>query len=168
MPARPHDADEPGRDRADEASPDGPEAPDAGSPATPRPGHDAGSEDQGPGTERPDVPPDDVDRRWAQIVTQLQGDPRAWAPDPDVEEAESHFEPPDPGPVLGGDPLLTMAWGAVIGVPVLLMVAVVAWRDIPMVVLQAAGVGFLAGLGVLLWRMPHRRDEEDDDPGAVV
>ena len=25
-------------------------------------------------------------------------------------DAEEHFVPPDPGPVLGGDPLLTMAW----------------------------------------------------------
>ena len=93
--------------------------------------------------------------------------PRAWAPDPAVEEAEDHFEPPDPGPVLSGDPLLTMAWAAVIGVPGLLLIAVVAWRDIPTLVLEGAGVAFLGAVGLLLWRMPRHRDD-DGGPGAVV
>lgn len=92
---------------------------------------------------------------------------RSWSPDPAVEEAEDHFEPPDPGPVLGGDPLLTMAWAVVVGVPVLFIAAVVLWRDIPTVVLRSAAIAFVAGVGLLLWRMPHRRDE-DDGPGAVV
>ena len=31
------------------------------------------------------------------------------------------------------------------------------------------GLGlFVAGLGVLIWRMPHQRDPDDDGPGAVV
>ncbi|MCV2396465.1 hypothetical protein OEB99_19310 [Actinotalea sp. M2MS4P-6] len=93
-------------------------------------------------------------------------DPRAWAPDPDVAEAEDHFVPPDPGPVLGGDPLLTMAWVVVLAAPTLAVVALIAWRDIPSWLLQVAGVAFLLAVGVLVWRMPHRRD--DDDPGAVV
>lgn len=94
--------------------------------------------------------------------------PRAWAPDPEVEEAEDHFVPPDPGPVLGGDPLLSMAWVLVVAVPVLLVVAIIAWRDVPAWVLQVAGAGFVAAVGLLVWRMPHRRDPDDDDPGAVV
>lgn len=94
--------------------------------------------------------------------------PRAWEPDPAVEEAEEHFTPPDPGPVLGGDPLLTMAWAAAVGVPVLLLLAVVLWRDMPSAVLRAAGVAFLVAVGLLLWRMPHRRDDDDRGPGAVV
>lgn len=93
--------------------------------------------------------------------------PRAWSPDPEVEEAEDHFEPPDPGPVLGGDPLLTMAWVATVGVPVLLLVAVVIWRDMPSVVLRVAGVAFVGAIALLLWRMPHGRDD-DAGPGAVV
>ncbi len=126
----------------------------------PRP-HDAEEPDE--------LGPDDVDAKWAELVKDLTptADPRAWVPDPAAEEAEEHFRPPDPGPVLGGDPLLTMAWVAVVGVPLLLMLAVVVWRDIPSVVVQAAGVAFLAGVGLLLWRMP--RDREDDaGPGAVV
>ena len=168
MPPRPHDADDPEEVDRDEALRD-----DA------RPGTDGGDDrvtdagDDGPGGTG-DGPPatlDDVDvaARWAGIVSELSssGDPRAWAPDPDVEEAETHFTPPDPGPVLGGDPLLTMAWSAVVGVPLLLMLAVVVWRNMPTIVLQLAGVAFLAGVGLLVWRMP--RDREDDaGPGAVV
>lgn len=86
-------------------------------------------------------------------------------PDPLEEE---HFEPPDPGPVLGGDPLLTMAWFAAAGMPVFLLVVLVAWRDAPSALVQAAAVVFVIGVAVLVWRMPHRRDPEDHDNGAVV
>lgn len=85
-----------------------------------------------------------------------------------VDESE-HFVPPDPGPVLGGDPLLTMAWFAVGGMPLFWLVAVAFWRAVPTALLQASGVVFVLGLAVLLWRMPHRRDDsQDDDTGAVV
>ncbi|MCG7287754.1 hypothetical protein MHY85_17445 [Cellulomonas sp. ACRRI] len=85
-----------------------------------------------------------------------------------VDEAE-HFRPPDPGPVLGGDPLLTMAWLAVALMPVVWLVVLIFWRDAPPVVMQASVVTFVLGLVVLLWRMPHRRDtEHDDSDGAVV
>ena len=110
-----------------------------------------------------------VAARWEGIISELAdpGDPRSWAPDPDVEEAGNHFVPPDPGPVLGGDPLLTMAWSVVVGVPLLMMLSVVVWRDVPTIVMQTAGVGFVVAVGLLLWRMP--RDHEDDaGPGAVV
>lgn len=83
-------------------------------------------------------------------------------------DAEEHFVPPDPGPVLGGDPLLTMAWCAAAGVPIFLLVVLVVWRDAPPALVQAAAALFVVGVGVLLWRMPHRRDPDDDDTGAVV
>lgn len=82
-------------------------------------------------------------------------------------DAEEHFVPPDPGPILGGDPLLTLAWGATIGVPVLFFVLLLVWPDAPGWLLAVAGTALAAGVGVLVWRMPHRRDE-DDDSGAVV
>ncbi|MCB7137255.1 hypothetical protein [Cellulosimicrobium marinum] len=97
--------------------------------------------------------------------------PRDWPTTPEVEaieEAESHFVPPDPPLVLGRDPLLTMAWSAVVGVPVVLLVLLVVARPFPVVAAQVGAGAFLAALAVLLWRMPHRRDEEDQDPGAVV
>ena len=105
------------------------------------------------------VPDDDAVSRPDPIAA----DPRGWV----APELDEHFEPPEPGPVFGGDPLLTMAWIAVVGPLVLLVVSVVAWRDIPSIALRIAGVAFLVGLGVLFWRMPASRDE-DDGPGAVV
>ena len=142
---------------------------------------------------RPDpdpLPDPEVEERWAEIVTRLgpayggvpddavvpdgdapgdvrpdpiAADPRGWV----APEVDEHFEPPDPEPVFGGDPLLTMAWIAVVGPLILLVVSVVAWRDIPSIALRIAGVAFLVGLGVLFWRMPASRDE-DDGPGAVL
>ncbi|MBL0886578.1 hypothetical protein [Myceligenerans indicum] len=103
--------------------------------------------------------------------------PRDWPVTPEVEaleEAESHFTPPEPEPLLSDkDPLLTMAWIAVAGIPVLALLSVIAVAaipalHIPALVGQVALGLFVAGLGVLLWRMPHHRDPEDDDPGAVV
>jgi hypothetical protein len=86
----------------------------------------------------------------------------------DAVDAQEHFVPPDPAPVLGGNPLLTLAWTLVVGVPVLYVVMLIAWRHPPGWLAPVAGVGFLAGLAVLLWHMPHRRDDADDDSGAVV
>lgn len=84
-----------------------------------------------------------------------------------VDEQE-HFVPPDPGPVLGGDPLLTMAWFAVAGMPIFLLVVLIAWRSAPSALVQAACVVFLLGVAVLVWRMPTHRDASDDDTGAQV
>jgi len=120
--------------------------------------------EQGPGarTVRPAGEP-----RAPEDVTAEPDAYRGWSPDPEVEEAEDHFQPPDPGPVLGGDPLLTMAWAVAIGVPLLLLAAVVVWQAVPALVLQVGGVAFVAAVGLLVWRMPHR-DDEDRGPGAVV
>lgn len=84
-----------------------------------------------------------------------------------VDEAEA-FVPPDPGPVMGNDPLTTMAWMAAVGIPALALVLFLVWREAPAVIFQAGGIVCLAGIGVLLWRMPARRDPEDHDSGAVV
>ncbi len=135
------------------------------------------ADDLGPGADdQGDAPGDRSDRDRSDEQGTGRGplaetvDPRSWRPDPAVEEAEDHFVPPDPGPVLGGDPLLTMAWAVAVGVPVLLIVVGVVWRDIPMSWLAAAGAVFLVGVGLLLWRMPHGGDDDpgDDGPGAVV
>ncbi|HMO09953.1 MAG TPA: hypothetical protein PKB06_00240 [Actinotalea sp.] len=154
------------------------DVPDAegGAPSAP-----AGPDDAGPASDGTGDEPDSAgatqprrrrsDRPGSYVVrpaTPPTSDPRSWAPDPDVEEAEDHFEPPEPGPVFGGDPLLTMAWVVVVGAPTLAVVALVAWQDIPVWLLQAAGAAFLLAVGLLIWRMPHRRDTSDDDPGAVV
>ncbi len=159
MSARSHGTDEPGPGEPEEST------------AGEQPGADAESASGAPTAPEPsdEAPEDGLDAQWSDLVSRLRGtgDPRSWSPDPAVEEAEDHFEPPEPEPVLGGDPLLTMAWVAVITLPVLVIIAVVAWRDVPTWLLQAAGVTFLIGAGLLVWRMPHER-EDDDGPGAIV
>ncbi len=83
-----------------------------------------------------------------------------------VDEQE-HFVPPDPGPVLSADPLRILTWAVAIGVPVLYVVLLVAWHDPPGWLAPVATVLLLAAVGVLVWRMPSRRDH-DSDSGAVV
>ncbi|WP_369374250.1 hypothetical protein AB1046_08425 [Promicromonospora sp. Populi] len=102
--------------------------------------------------------------------------PRDWPLSPEaeaLEEAESHFTPPVPPPLLSRDPLLTMAWSFVVGIPVLAVIGVVVAAAAPSIAIPPLvgqiGLGlFVAGLGVLIWRMPHQRDPDDDGPGAVV
>ncbi|HEY0186011.1 MAG TPA: hypothetical protein VGC67_00850 [Cellulomonas sp.] len=109
----------------------------------------------------------------SELAGTLSG--RDWAGSDQFDEAErridaeEHFVAADPGPVLGGDPLLTTAWLAVGGLPLFWLVVVVAWRDAPHTLLLASGAVFLLGLAVLVWRMPHHREPSDeDDDGAVV
>lgn len=104
------------------------------------------------------------------------GGPRDWPSSEEVEaleEAESHFTPPEPPPLLSRDPLLTMAWGFVVGIPVIALLTVIVSAAFPSVrvpslAAQIAVGLFLAGLATLVWRMPHHRDPDDDGPGAVV
>ncbi|MHB1489754.1 MAG: hypothetical protein ACYCTH_04575 [Cellulomonas sp.] len=85
----------------------------------------------------------------------------------EVDDAE-HFVPPDPGPILSGNPALTLAWIGAAGGALLLLVLVVAGAAVPAVVARVTAVVFVASCAFLVWRMPHRRDHDDDDPGAVV
>ena len=178
MASRPHDGSEPDESRGE---PDDPGRP--GASGEPDPGALDGTEIEerwaeivtrlGPGGVPDDAfVPDDVVAPGDVVVPDddagergdpLEADPRGWA----APELEERFEPPDPEPVFGGDPLLTMAWIAVVGPILLLVASVVVWRDIPSIALRIAGVVFLVGLGVLFWRMPASRDD-DAGPGAVV
>jgi hypothetical protein len=136
-------------------------------------------------TDDPDAPPD-PDGRAGPAVTypvapwvgarpaarELSGRDWAGTDETDAAEAEvddrEHFVPPEPGPVLGGDPLLTMAWLGAGGIPIGLLLVLIVWRDAPTAVLQAAGVVFVLSCALLVWRMPHGRDDDGGGPGAVV
>ncbi len=145
------------------------------------------------------MPDADVEARWADIVAEL-GDldgppavteppateghvvartpgPRDWPATPEVEaleDAESHFVPPDPGPVVTGrDPLSTLAWTCTVGIPLLAVIALilrsfVTWLHVSGWAGAVAAVAFLASVATLVWRMPQQRDPDDDDNGAVV
>jgi len=90
--------------------------------------------------------------------------PRDW----EAPEESDRFEPPDPPPVLSGDPSLTLAWVALVGG----LLAIIAWAVAPgsldVWVARFGLVATLLGIGVLVWRMPHQRDPEDTDNGAQV
>ncbi|MEU2558065.1 hypothetical protein ABZ626_01770 [Streptomyces longispororuber] len=85
------------------------------------------------------------------------------------EDDEGHFVPPDPPPLPEADVTAKFAWLAVIGGPVLLLLAVLlGWQMTWW--LTALGIGgFLGGFTTLVVRM-QGGEEEDDDPGrgAVV
>lgn len=129
----------------------------------------------GPGPSGPDARPGaprDLHETFPVAPwVQAPAGPRDWPATPeveDLEDAESHFTPPDPDIGMGRDPLLTMAWGLVAGIPILLLVGMVVLRPFPTIVAQVAGGLFLVGLAVLVWRMPHRREDDRSGPGAVV
>lgn len=119
---------------------------------------------------------DDVDvqpRPWLTDVPTLPGvrpigprDHIASQDEIDLEDEQSHFVPPDPGPVLGGDPVLTMAWFAVVGGILALVLSALLVRVMPSVVAWAGAALLAAGAGVLLWRLPHERgdDHGEDEP----
>lgn len=182
----PDEATDGGRTMHDDAStpdpaekPTAPDAPHAsGAPAAGARGLDtdsefarivAGLDDVRAATDDVDVRP----RPWLTDVPTLPGvkpigprDHVASQEEIDLEDEQSHFVPPDPGPILGGDPVLTMAWFAVAGGILALVLSALLVRVMPSVVAWA-GAGLLAaGAGVLLWRLPHERGDAhgDDEP----
>ncbi|MGX4692674.1 hypothetical protein [Streptomyces sp. JNUCC 63] len=84
------------------------------------------------------------------------------------ENDEGHFVPPEPPPLPSGDVTAKFAWLAVIGGPVLLLLAVMFSWDMTWWLTTLGIGGFLGGFATLVARM--NPDDEDDDPGrgAVV
>lgn len=84
------------------------------------------------------------------------------------EDDEGHFVPPEPPPLPAADVTAKFAWLAVMGGPVLLLLAVLLGWEMTWWLTTVGIGGFLGGFATLVIRM--RDDEEDDDPGrgAVV
>ncbi|MEV5319685.1 hypothetical protein AB0K92_18855 [Streptomyces sp. NPDC052687] len=82
---------------------------------------------------------------------------------------EGHFVPPEPPPLPAADATAKFAWLAVIGGPVLLLLAVLFGWDMTWWLSTLGIGGFLGGFATLVMRM-RTDDEDDDDPGrgAVV
>ncbi|MDF3297139.1 hypothetical protein [Streptomyces tropicalis] len=95
------------------------------------------------------------------------------APDPSEddfdEDDEGHFVPPEPPPLPTADVTAKFAWLAVIGGPVLLLLAVLLRWDMTWWLTTLGIGGFLGGFATLVMRMKPD-DEDDDNPGrgAVV
>jgi len=85
------------------------------------------------------------------------------------DDDEGHFVPPEPPPLPAADATAKFAWLAVIGGPVLLLLAVLLGWDMTWWLTTLGIGGFLGGFATLVMRM-RTDDEEDDDPGrgAVV
>ncbi|MFI6941064.1 hypothetical protein ACIBI4_17450 [Streptomyces sp. NPDC050418] len=94
----------------------------------------------------------------------------AEASEDDLDESdEGHFVPPEPPPLPEADTTAKFAWLAVIGGPVLLLLAVVLQWPMTWWLTTLGIGGFLGGFATLVMRMGDG-DDEDDDPGrgAVV
>ncbi|TQK43966.1 hypothetical protein FBY35_5443 [Streptomyces sp. SLBN-118] len=91
--------------------------------------------------------------------------------DEDLDDGdEGHFVPPEPPPLPEADVTARFAWLAVVGGPVLMLIAVLLQWDMTWWLTTLCVGGFLGGFATLVARMSHGDDEDDDDPGrgAVV
>ncbi|MFJ1698560.1 hypothetical protein ACIOHC_26120 [Streptomyces sp. NPDC088252] len=90
--------------------------------------------------------------------------------DSDLDDSdEGHFVPPEPPPLPEADVTAKFAWLAVVGGPVLMLVAVLLRWEMTWWLTTVCIGGFLGGFVTLVARMDDG-DEDDDDPGrgAVV
>jgi len=101
--------------------------------------------------------------------------PRDYRPTPETEDDDDPerdvvdgFVEPDPDPLSRAEPVLVVGWVSLLGGLALMVVCVLAWRGAPGMVWLVAVGALATGIGLLLWRMPARRDADDYDDGAVV
>ncbi|MFJ7586071.1 hypothetical protein ACIQZO_01465 [Streptomyces sp. NPDC097617] len=82
---------------------------------------------------------------------------------------EGHFVPPEPE-LPPADTTSKFAWLAVVGGPVLLLLAVLLQWEMTWWLTTLGIGGFLGGFATLVARMAHGDEDDDDDPGrgAVV
>ncbi|MEU3724953.1 hypothetical protein [Streptomyces sp. NPDC031705] len=88
---------------------------------------------------------------------------------PEEPADEEHFVPPEPE-LPHADTTTKFAWLAVVGGPVLLLLAVLLQWDMTWWLTTLGIGGFLGGFATLVARMSGGDDDDDDDPGrgAVV
>jgi len=87
--------------------------------------------------------------------------------DEEDELDDEGFVPPEPPPFPKGDLLSRVAWAAVVGGPLFLLIAALTWQELPSVLLLLALVAFVGGFVTLVARMPADPPDDPDD-GAVV
>ncbi|MFC9633721.1 hypothetical protein ACFTY8_31775 [Streptomyces mirabilis] len=102
------------------------------------------------------------------------GGPRDYqAPEPSEDDFdgddEGHFVPPEPPPLPTADTTAKFAWLAVVGGPIVLLLAVLLGWDMTWWLATVGIGGFLGGFATLVARMkPDDEDEDDPGRGAVV
>jgi hypothetical protein len=140
--------------------------------------HWPAAEDVPPGAETPTLPPvtdlpdltDFVE--FAPKPRPRSGPalgPRDWEFD-DEEADEEHFTPPEPpaGPAV--DSFTRLAWAAVVGGPVLILVLALTGQSVGGLWALVSAAMFLGGSVALVTRLKSDPEDDDDDPqrGAVV
>ncbi|HLV05139.1 hypothetical protein [uncultured Georgenia sp.] len=131
------------------------------------------------------LPPDDDEEDDAAATSAAQPPPasftpapgpRDYSPAPETDDEDDDpardlvdgFVAPDPDPLARAEPVVVLGWVSALGGIALMVVCVLLWRGAPGLVWLAAAGALAIGLGLLLWRMPARRDVDDHDDGAVV
>ncbi|MFE3205480.1 hypothetical protein ACWGR4_43425 [Embleya sp. NPDC055664] len=84
------------------------------------------------------------------------------------EDPDEHFVPPPPPPLPKTDAATKIAWIALVGGPLYLLVSVLLGRAVGPWTSFAAFAAFTGGFVALVARMRRDRDEDDPDDGAVV
>ena len=138
---------------------------DTGSGGRSDPGTPGNSVTPGPAGKAGNTGPESHDERLRRLFTTGPGasGPRDYALQ---EEPDGEFVPEDPVAIGSGDPVLTLAWLAAAGGPLALLLGVIFFRGAPTALFIALGLITLAGVGLLLYRLPNDRDPGDD--GARV
>jgi hypothetical protein len=108
----------------------------------------------------------DSGRRRIVLPDDSEDDSRSDRSTGDDEDDEGYV-PPDPPPIPRGDLVVRIAWTAVLGGPLFLLVAALTWQDLPAFLLFIALLAFIGGFVTLVARMPAERPDDPDD-GAVV
>lgn len=78
-----------------------------------------------------------------------------------------HYVPPEPEPFPTTTPLNRLAWAAVLGGPLLLLLFATLWQSAPQWLVGAIVVAVVVGFGRLVWLLPRSGEERYDD-GAQV
>lgn len=88
--------------------------------------------------------------------------PRDYTPPPE----DDSWEPPEPPPATGSR-MARLAWAGIIGGPLMLLLALIAFRNAPAWYVASGVAVFVAGCVIAFLQLPQRRRDPDDD-GAEV
>jgi hypothetical protein len=111
---------------------------------------------------REDRDDSDSDVGHQRLIRDLPG-PR----DYELIEDDGHFVPPAPPPLPETDPITRLAWGALLGGPLLIVIATLFGLHLEPWMVLGALAAFLGGFTTLVARMRDRKSDGWDD-GAVV
>ncbi|NVM95384.1 hypothetical protein [Arthrobacter wenxiniae] len=87
--------------------------------------------------------------------------------DYEAEDLDEEFVPGELPSLAGADPAIMLSWIGAAGGPMLLVLAAIFWRGMPLVGVLGVILAFLAGTAYLIYRLPKNRDHDGGD-GAVV